>query len=351
MSDRKNNFDFSRQSWPKQPSAERVVGERGRKELPPGTKGGENMKPDRHAEHKQHAFDSFCKKVLKCEACNGYREISRRKKHSIPFSELPEDAMEQLAAYDRYPWEYNTFILGGDVILIENDLLADALNALPQDNRDILLMYWFLEMADREIAERTPNINGFNQYKRRNKGERGETFRRTAQKFSAQYNVSTGSVQKYAIFSKALDVVGQADPELPGKVLSGTFKISHENLVALSKMPPEEIRRIGTRPEDLQHPFTSYSDTRKEFADTDEEPVESMQETLPLIKIPPMHDPDAEIAGLTLTVPSWVSSIERARNNADMNAASTSAKSKLEEALLSLQEKVSEMLSEIREVD
>ena len=36
----------------------------------------------------------------------------------------------------------------------ENDLLADALNALPQDNRDILLMYWFLEMADREIAER-----------------------------------------------------------------------------------------------------------------------------------------------------------------------------------------------------
>ena len=62
--------------------------------------------------------------------------------------------MEQLAAYDRYPWEYNTFILGGDVILIENDLLADALNALPQDNRDILLMYWFLEMADREIAAR-----------------------------------------------------------------------------------------------------------------------------------------------------------------------------------------------------
>ena len=112
------------------------------------------MDLEHHYRHKQHAFDSFCKKVLKCEACNGYREISRRKKHSIPFSELPEDAMEQLAAYDRYPWEYNTFILGGDVILIENDLLADALNALPQDNRDILLMYWFLELADREIGEK-----------------------------------------------------------------------------------------------------------------------------------------------------------------------------------------------------
>ena len=39
---------------PKRPSAERVVSERGRKELPPGTKGGENLKPDRHYEHKQH---------------------------------------------------------------------------------------------------------------------------------------------------------------------------------------------------------------------------------------------------------------------------------------------------------
>lgn len=71
-----------------------------------------------------------------------------------PFQRTAGGRNEQLAAYDRYPWEYNTFILGGDVILIENDLLADALNALPQDNRDILLMYWFLEMADREIAER-----------------------------------------------------------------------------------------------------------------------------------------------------------------------------------------------------
>ena len=150
----KEKFNINAGNQPNGGIAITVVSERGRKELPPGTKGGENLKPDRHYEHKQHAFDSFCKKVLKCEACNGYREISRRKKHSIPFSELPEDAMEQLAAYDRYPWEYNTFILGGDVILIENDLLADALNALPQDNRDILLMYWFLEMADREIAER-----------------------------------------------------------------------------------------------------------------------------------------------------------------------------------------------------
>ena len=49
-----------------------------------------------------------------------------------------------------------------------------------------------------KVARKHPhNINGFNQYKRSDKSARGETFRRTAQKFSAQYNVSTGAVQKY----------------------------------------------------------------------------------------------------------------------------------------------------------
>ena len=245
-----------------------------------------------------------------------------------------------------------------------------AVREMPFENREQAIV-WICtnQLGRRNISEETrryligkqyelekvarknpPNINGFNQYKPSSKKEQGESFRRTAQKFSAQYHVSTGAVQKYAIFSKALDAVGRADPALPGKILSGTFKISHENLVALSRMPPEEIRRIGAMSEKLQRPFASYSDTRKEFSDIDEEPLDSMEENLPLIKVTPKHDPDAEITGLTLTVPSWVSSIERARNLANIKAASVGAKSKLEEALLALQEKVSEILSDIREV-
>ena len=138
---------------PKRPAAERVVSERGRKELPPGTKGGENLKPDRHYEHKQYAFDSYCKKVLKCEACNGYRQISRRQKRFTSLEELSEAEMAQLAVYDRYSWEYTTFPVGGAVILIEDDRLAEALLALPQEDRDIFMMHWFLNMVDREIAE------------------------------------------------------------------------------------------------------------------------------------------------------------------------------------------------------
>ena len=72
----------------------------------------------------------------------------------MSLSDLPEDASEQLAVYDLYPWEYTSFPVDGDVILIKDDRLADALTVLPQSLRDIFLMYWFLELADREIGEK-----------------------------------------------------------------------------------------------------------------------------------------------------------------------------------------------------
>lgn len=150
--ERQKIFQINPENRPNQTTRERVVSERGRKELPPGTKGGENLKPDRHYEHKQYAFDSYCKKVLKCEACNGYRQISRHQKRFTSLEELSEAEMAQLAVYDRYPWEYTTFPVGGVVILIEDDGLAEALLGLSQEDREIFMMHWFLRMTDAQIA-------------------------------------------------------------------------------------------------------------------------------------------------------------------------------------------------------
>ena len=99
----KKYFDIFSQSWPKGGAARPVRGERGIHDLPSGAKGGEKMDLDRHDEHKQHAFDSFCKKVIRCEAYNAYRAIGRRQDLEIPFSQLLEEAMETLATWDIYP--------------------------------------------------------------------------------------------------------------------------------------------------------------------------------------------------------------------------------------------------------
>ena len=130
--ERQKIFNINAGNQPNSGIAITVVGERGRKELPPGTKGGENLKPDRHYEHKQHAFDSYCKRSIKNEAMNAYTQLRKRSRREVSLSELPEDAMAQLAVYDRYSWEYTTFPVGGAVILIDDDRLAEALLALPR---------------------------------------------------------------------------------------------------------------------------------------------------------------------------------------------------------------------------
>ena len=84
---------------------------------------------------------------------NAYTQLRKRSRREVSLSELPEDAMAQLAVYDRYSWEYTTFPVKGAVILIEDDRLAEALLGLSQKDREIFMMHWFLRMTDEQIAK------------------------------------------------------------------------------------------------------------------------------------------------------------------------------------------------------
>ena len=150
----KNIFEKFPKKWPKGPFGKPVRGERGNHDLPSGAKGGEKMDLEHHYRHKQHTFDAFCKRTIRNESANAFRQIRVQQDRFVSLSDLPEEGSEALATYDLYPWEYTSFPVDGDVILIKDDRLADALTTLPKRFRDILLMYWFLELADREIGEK-----------------------------------------------------------------------------------------------------------------------------------------------------------------------------------------------------
>ena len=102
----------------------------------------------------RHQFDSFCRKVLREEARDYLRELMRRAAHEVPLSELSEEQMERLYALDEYPSEAIHFDVQGYDVAINNEKLADALTALPDDKRDIVLLAYFLDMSDQEIADK-----------------------------------------------------------------------------------------------------------------------------------------------------------------------------------------------------
>lgn len=181
---------------------------------------------------------------------------------------------------------------------------------------------------------------------------------RTASKLADEYHLSQVTVQKYGMYSRALDTIGKVEPSLVPKILSGSIKISHENVVALSKLNDDEIKTFGEKMKEKNQPFTRFSGVREELpnrfrrnAPVIHTPPSSEVNTLPenSVKTMPKYDPDSEITGLTLTIPSWVSSIDRAKTKADFSSTSKPAKTKLVGALKDLLGIIMELLTKIEE--
>ena len=103
-------------------------------------------------QHIAYQFDSYCKKILKYHA-RDYTAKQRRVEQERNHCEFSEELAE-LEVVDRYFEDtYHFCVLDYD-ISITGEALAEALKALPADRRDIILLSFYLDMPDREIAER-----------------------------------------------------------------------------------------------------------------------------------------------------------------------------------------------------
>ena len=203
-----------------------------------------------------------------------------------------------------------------------------------------------------KLANNLKNARGNNQYTGSGNTESAGRGRpadpwghRTAVKIAAENNISNGTVQKYSIYARALETIGKKTPELLPLIFSGQYKISHDNIVELSKRTPEEIRKVWRRIEKDQAPFVQYKKSRAEIRGE----VEYRPEDIPEIKKTPAFDPDAEVTGLTLTIPSWISSMERVRVNTDMTIITVKARNGLLEALTHLNDAIRQMIRKVGE--
>lgn len=169
----------------------------------------------------------------------------------------------------------------------------------------------------------------------------------TAARLAEENHVSAATVQKYAEYTRALKEIGRKMPSMVPKILAGRYKISHKNLVSLAKLDEEQLKKTARRIEQTQLPFIQYSQTRREIQHS--KGASGAAPSIPSVKDMPEYDPDAEITGLTLTIPSWSSSIMRIRTKSDLTTVSDTAKEKLTSALSDLQTIIYEMLSAIKE--
>jgi len=175
-----------------------------------------------------------------------------------------------------------------------------------------------------------------------------ESRNKTAKRIGEANHISHGTVQKYGLFTRAVKRIQDKEPDLAEKILAGKYKISHNEILKLAEMNPDSLKAINQRIENNTRIFAGYQMTRGEInnpsiAGTSKTSVPKR----PSVKDMPDFDPDAEITGLILTIPSWSSSINRIKKESNLEIVSMDARQKLREALGHLLETINEMLNSI----
>jgi len=203
-----------------------------------------------------------------------------------------------------------------------------------------------LEYEQTKLANYKKNASGRNQYSPElSRTARSQHGYRTAEAIADEHHISHGTVEKYAAYSRALEDLKSKKPQLVPKILSGQVRISHEGVLELSKMNSAELKNVDRQIRRSKDPFVTLKRTRKILQIPKREEMRIIQ---PEIKNMPSFDPDAEVTELSLTVPSWTSSIQRVRHTAHLKMISDTARQKLIGILSAHQEALNDILSEIR---
>ena len=115
---------------------------------------------EEYKEHIEYVFAAFCKIVLRNAAMSAYRDIGRQRKHEISLDYFMEEQYYSPSTTDSYfekqprltqPTE---FVVCGEIIIIEDERLAEVFSSLPKLRQEVLVLYFFFGYTDKKIGER-----------------------------------------------------------------------------------------------------------------------------------------------------------------------------------------------------
>ena len=114
-------------------------------------------------------FNTLMMTVIKCTVKSRNRQFARRSKHEILFCELSDTKNLECGTTDKYSCDYISFEVLNFTMQISNEELAVALYKLSSKERDVILLHYFQNMSDQEIAE-LYHVSRSAVYRRRSNG-------------------------------------------------------------------------------------------------------------------------------------------------------------------------------------
>ena len=91
------------------------------------------------------------KEIVRRKFCAYCIKVLRQRKREVNFSEILQKDLETLYCCDDYDMAENFTVMGRQVP-VRDEWICKALKKLPIKKREIILMLYFLDMTEKEIA-------------------------------------------------------------------------------------------------------------------------------------------------------------------------------------------------------
>ena len=160
-----------------------------------------------------------------------------------------------------------------------------------------------------------------------------------------EYNLNHATVENHGTYATWLEQIENKARPLFNAILSGTIAATRHEIRSYAEMDVNQLTDLCRNRWGLENDKESALRIRERRKRRE---AETRTNEIPLkvgIKEMPTYDPDMELRGLTLTIPTWIMVIARVRKKIDQ--ATDNGKAQLAQALMKLEEEIDDLLGVI----
>ena len=111
------------------------------------------MTIEQYHEYLEKSFDAFCKAVIRNEAINLHRQIAVRVEKEQPLSTLSHSELARFCYDDTYHLYKKVYYVQETPVVVYDQTLGEVLQFLSPWRRDVILLKYFLDYSDTDIAK------------------------------------------------------------------------------------------------------------------------------------------------------------------------------------------------------
>ena len=103
-------------------------------------------------EYHEHAFDAFCKRVIRNASVDAFRASRRKQNVEMDIDDPMVAYVHSIQTHDTYTLYSRTYYVKNQAIVVKDKHLGEALQYLIPQKRSVILLSYFAGYNDTEVA-------------------------------------------------------------------------------------------------------------------------------------------------------------------------------------------------------